>query len=96
MRQLIFSTAAIAARSCRDQGLTAAEMKRCHWVKPVTVCQFKFTKWTLDDRLRQPAVLGIREDKNASEVLRKKASQMGSRVATSLTMSISSRLLAVF
>jgi bifunctional non-homologous end joining protein LigD len=29
-----------------DQGLTAAEMKRCHWVKPVMVCQIKFTEYT--------------------------------------------------
>jgi len=52
-------------RSRWDQGLTAAEMKRCHWVKPSLVCQVKFTEWTRDDRLRQPVFLGIREDKNA-------------------------------
>ena len=57
-----------------DQGLTAAEMRRCHWVKPVLVCQVKFTEWTRDDRLRQPVFLGIREDKNANEVVREKAS----------------------
>jgi bifunctional non-homologous end joining protein LigD len=56
-----------------DQGLTAAEMNRCHWVKPVMVCQVKFTEWTRDDRLRQPVFLGIREDKNANEVVREKA-----------------------
>jgi bifunctional non-homologous end joining protein LigD len=53
-----------------DQGLTAAEMKRCHWVRPKMVCQVKFTEWTRDDRLRQPVFLGIREDKNATEVAR--------------------------
>ena len=57
-------------RSRWDQGLTAAEMKRCHWVKPVMVCQIKFTEWTRGDRLRQPVFLGIREDKNAIEVVR--------------------------
>jgi bifunctional non-homologous end joining protein LigD len=57
-----------------DQGLTAAEMKRCHWVKPAMVCQVKFTEWTRDDRLRQPVFLGIRKDKNANEVVREKAS----------------------
>src|SRR5208337_3357744 len=41
-------------RSRWDQGLTAAEMRRCHWVKPTMVCQIKFTEWTRDDRLRQP------------------------------------------
>jgi bifunctional non-homologous end joining protein LigD len=61
-------------RSRWDQGLTAAEMKRCHWVKPSMVCQVKFTEWTRDDRLRQPVFLGIREDKKASEVVREKAS----------------------
>jgi bifunctional non-homologous end joining protein LigD len=57
-----------------DQGLTAAEMKRCHWVKPVMVCQVKFTEWTRDDRLRQPVFLGIREDKSANEVVPESAS----------------------
>jgi bifunctional non-homologous end joining protein LigD len=59
-------------RSRWDQGLTAAEMKRCHWVKRVMVCQVKFTEWTRDDRLRQPVFLGIREDKNPIEVVREK------------------------
>jgi bifunctional non-homologous end joining protein LigD len=61
-------------RSRWDQGLTAAEMKRCRWVTPEMVCQVKFTEWTRDDRLRQPVFLGIREDKNAREVVREKAS----------------------
>jgi bifunctional non-homologous end joining protein LigD len=38
------------------------------------VFQIKFTEWTRDDRLRQPVFLGIREDKNAMEVVREKAS----------------------
>ena len=63
-----------AGRSRWDQGLTAAEMRRCYWVKPAMVCQIKFTEWTRDDRLRQPVFLGIREDKNANEVVREKAS----------------------
>ena len=62
-----------AGRSRWDQGLSAADMKRCHWVKPKLVCQVKFTEWTRDDRLRQPVFLGLREDKNASEVVREKA-----------------------
>ena len=38
------------------------------------VCQIKFTEWTCDDRLRQPVLLGIREDKIANEVFGEKAS----------------------
>ena len=63
-----------AGRSRWDQGLTAADMKRCRWVKPKLVCQVKFTEWTRDDRLRQPVFLGIREDKSPSDVVREKAS----------------------
>jgi bifunctional non-homologous end joining protein LigD len=56
-----------------DQGLSAAEMRRCQWVKPVMVCQIKFTEWTRDDRLRQPVFRGIREDKRPKEVVREMA-----------------------
>jgi bifunctional non-homologous end joining protein LigD len=52
------------------QGITAAEMKRCHWLKPRLVCQVKFTEWTNDGRLRHPVFLGLRTDKAASEVVR--------------------------
>jgi bifunctional non-homologous end joining protein LigD len=61
-------------RSRWDQGLTPADLKRCHWVKPTMVCHVKFTEWTRDDRLRQPVFLGLREDKNANEVVREKVS----------------------
>ena len=61
-------------RSRWDQGLTPADLKRCHWVKPKLVCQVKFTEWTRDDRLRQPVFLGLREDKNASEIVREQVS----------------------
>jgi bifunctional non-homologous end joining protein LigD len=66
----------VAGRNRWDQGLTAAEMKRCHWVKPVLVCQIKFTEWTRNERLRQPVFLGMREDKNPKEVFREKASRL--------------------
>lgn len=56
------------------QGITAAEMKRCHWLKPTLVCQVRFSEWTRDGRLRQPVFVGLREDKKPAEVIREKAS----------------------
>ncbi len=66
-------------RSARyGQTITAAEMKRCRWVEPSMVCQVRFSEWTRDEKLRQPVFLGVREDKNAPEVVREKARSGGS------------------
>ena len=54
-------------------GMTRAEMRRCHWLKPELVCQVRFSEWTDDFRLRQPVYLGLREDKDALEVVREEA-----------------------
>ncbi|MDX2081657.1 MAG: non-homologous end-joining DNA ligase [Terrimicrobiaceae bacterium] len=52
------------------QGLTAADLRRCHWVEPRLVCQVRFSEWTRDGRLRQPVFVGMRKDKPAREVRR--------------------------
>jgi bifunctional non-homologous end joining protein LigD len=67
-----FSDLPAPGRNRWDQGLTAAEMKRCRWVKPSMVCQVKFTEWTRDDRLRQAVFLGITEDRNSNDVVRRR------------------------
>jgi bifunctional non-homologous end joining protein LigD len=56
-------------------GLTAAEMRRCHWLQPSLVAQVKFSEWTREDKLRQPVFLGLREDKPATEVVRETAKE---------------------
>ncbi len=39
-----------------------------HWVKPRLVAQVRYTEITDDGRLRHPAYLGLRDDKNAADV----------------------------
>ena len=51
-------------------GITSSVMKECEWVEPVLVAQVKFTEWTSDDQLRQPVFLGLRNDKQAKDVVR--------------------------
>ncbi|MEX2581975.1 MAG: DNA ligase D [Gemmatimonadota bacterium] len=41
-----------------------------HWTTPRVVVEVKFNEWTRDGKLRQPVFLGIREDKDAKEVVR--------------------------
>ncbi len=55
------------------QGITASQMKRCTWVKPQLVAQVRFTEWTMDGGLRHPVFMGLREDKQPSEVVREKS-----------------------
>lgn len=40
------------------------------WVKPVLVCEITFSEWTDEGIMRQPIFLGLREDKDPSQVVR--------------------------
>jgi bifunctional non-homologous end joining protein LigD len=43
--------------------------KGVHWVKPEMVGEVRFSEWTNDGILRQPAFLGLREDKPPRQVV---------------------------
>jgi len=47
--------------------------RRAHWVEPRIVADVAFTEWTTDHRLRQATFLGIREDKEVSDVRKETA-----------------------
>ena len=42
-------------------------MKDATWVRPKLVAQLVYAEWTADGKLRQPAFLGLRTDKDPSE-----------------------------
>jgi len=44
--------------------------KGVHWVEPKFVAQIAFSEWTGAGKLRHPRYLGLRTDKNPSEVVR--------------------------
>lgn len=52
------------------QGLTAAKMNECRWLKPLLVAQFEYTEWTPDNHLRHSRFVAFREDKRPREVHR--------------------------
>ena len=45
----------------------APRMKDATWVRPRLVAQLIYAEWTADGKLRQPAFLGLRTDKDPSE-----------------------------
>ncbi len=57
----------------QTKNLTPAELRSAHWVRPELVAQVRFKEWTDDGRLRQPVFLGLRDDKEAHDVVREEA-----------------------
>jgi bifunctional non-homologous end joining protein LigD len=52
------------------QDITPSMMRKMRWIDPVLICEVKFAEWTRDKKLRAPVFLGLREDKNPTEVVR--------------------------
>ena len=50
--------------------LTKEQMKECVWLRPELVAQIEFTEWTSDAHLRDTKFVGLRDDKDAREVVR--------------------------
>jgi bifunctional non-homologous end joining protein LigD len=53
--------------------VSADARKGVRWVSPTMVAQIRFASWTADNLVRQAAFLGVREDKDAKEVVREEA-----------------------
>jgi bifunctional non-homologous end joining protein LigD len=47
--------------------------KDVHWIEAQLVAQIGFEEWTRNDKLRQPRFLGLREDKEAQDVIKEEA-----------------------
>ena len=52
------------------QGLTAAKMQQCIWVKPWLVANFEFLEWTDSNHVRHIKFVGLRSDKDPLSVVR--------------------------
>ncbi len=50
--------------------LSASEMKECRWLKPELVAHIEFTEWTPDGHLRHASFAGLRDDKEARQIVR--------------------------
>ena len=52
------------------QGLTAAKMRECIWVRPELVANFEFLQWTAENHVRHIKFVGLRTDKDPRKVVR--------------------------
>ena len=50
--------------------LTKEDMAKCVWLRPELVAQIESVEWTPDGHLRHSKFIGLRDDKDAREVLR--------------------------
>ena len=54
-------------RTARSPFEPAPRMRDVTWVRPELVAQIAYAEWTADGKLRQPAFLGLRDDKRPRE-----------------------------
>jgi bifunctional non-homologous end joining protein LigD len=52
------------------EALTAEKMKKCVWVKPEIVARLEYLEWTDADHLRHSKFVGLRDDKDARNVVK--------------------------
>jgi ATP-dependent DNA ligase len=62
-------------RSRWGEGLTAEDMKKCVWLRPKLVAQIEFLEWTDADHLRHSKFVGLREDKDARDIVKEHAGE---------------------
>jgi bifunctional non-homologous end joining protein LigD len=58
------------------EGLTAADMDKCVWVRPEIVARIEFLEWTESDHLRHSKFAGLREDKDARTVIKERGGEV--------------------
>jgi DNA ligase D-like protein (predicted ligase) len=56
------------------EGLTAADMEKCIWLKPQLVAAIDYAEWTPTNHLRHSKFIALREDKDARDVIRENRS----------------------
>ena len=76
------------------QGLTAAKMKNCIWLRHEAVAQFRFLESTTNDHLRHASFVAMREDKGPVSVAKETAEPEPKRKAPKRAAVDSKRLRA--
>jgi len=65
-----FANLLSSRKSHFGEGITAEEMTQLRWLRPKLVAQISFTEWTSYGMLRHATFEGLRDDKDAREIMR--------------------------
>ena len=65
------------------EGLTAADMKKCIWLKPELVAAVEYAEWTPANHLRHSKFMVLRKDKDPRQVIREQLGMSRCAVAWS-------------
>ena len=55
------------------EGLTAADMEKCVWLKPKLVAAIEYAEWTPANHLRHSRFVALRDDKDPRKVTRERS-----------------------
>lgn len=66
------------------KGLSTAAKRGTTWVAPSLLCEASFTEWTQDGHVRHPSFEGLREDKEAPDVVHEKPERIKAAGATAI------------
>jgi bifunctional non-homologous end joining protein LigD len=55
------------------EGLSAADMEKCVWLKPELVAALEYAEWTPANHLRHSKFMALREDRDPKQVRRERA-----------------------
>jgi bifunctional non-homologous end joining protein LigD len=91
-RELRKKLNALETKSCPFEPPPTGPDRLAHWAKPELVAQVKFGEWTSDGKVRHSVFLGLREDKEAREVVmeKEKAISGAARISSGGSAQVSS------
>ena len=62
-----------STKGCWGEGLTAADMEKCLWLRPKLVAAIEYAEWTPANHLRHSRFVALWEDKDPRKVTRERS-----------------------
>ena len=62
-----------STKGCWGEGLTAADMEKCLWLRPKLVAAIEYAEWTPANHLRHSRFVALWEDKDPRKVTREQS-----------------------